>query len=315
MNIRDSVFTTHVFDIRLKSFTESFDIYPFGDIHWGSSAFELDRFNAFVKSTVVPGRQSFYLYMGDTHDSISGSERKAWVGANFHETTYEKFDSLAAKECDEFSSHIKPMHGKIIGMVQGNHDWMFMSADEKAGYMRGDSGTQYLCRKLGTTWLGCLSYIRLRVFADAERCCKDRKKPPTSADSHVNIDLVVSHGKAGGKLVGSSVNQVDDLRRIFPLADVYIMGHNHDRGAWPITALYAADIDRHTCMPKIKQKEQWLVRSGSFLKGYEVGKDSYVVNRLLRPSQLGGVQLSCKVNRRCSLEGPHTREAQIKVTA
>jgi len=42
---------------------------------------------------------------------------------------------------------------------------------------------------------------------------------------------------------------------------------------------------------KIKQLEQYLCRSGSFMRGYVPGKASYVVQGLYRPSNLGSIQL------------------------
>lgn len=65
------------------------------------------------------------------------------------------------------------------------------------------------------------------------------------------------------------------------------MAHDHNRGAWPISSL----IPSKAVDWSIKQKRQWLCRSGSFKKGYHPGLAGYEVGRLLRPSDLGALQL------------------------
>ena len=115
----------------------------------------------------------------------------------------------------------------------------------------------------------------------------------TGAKAHTNIsmDIVPCHGKAGGKLAGTTINQVEDLKRIFPVADIYVMGHDHQRGAWPKSILLADDRGN------IKQKRQFLARSGSFKKGYVDGVSGYEVGRLLTPSDLGAIIFSVSVHR------------------
>jgi hypothetical protein len=92
--------------------------------------------------------------------------------------------------------------------------------------------------------------------------------------------------------MGTSINQVDDLTRIFPIADLYIEGHDHQRGAWPKSVLLPTNRGGD-----IKQKRQFLCRSGSFKKGYCEGVSGYEVGRLLRPSDLGAVVFKISVHR------------------
>jgi hypothetical protein len=123
------------------------------------------------------------------------------------------------------------------------------------------------------------------------------------------IYIVACHGRAGGKLAGSSINQVEDLKKIFPIADIYIMGHDHQRGAWPTSILLPGDQGTG-----IKQKRQFLARSGSFKKGYTSGVASYEVGSLYRPSDMGAVQFSISLHRQKEKNGYERIITDIKAT-
>lgn len=45
---------------------------------------------------------------------------------------------------------------------------------------------------------------------------------------------------------------------------------------------------------RIKQRRQWLVRSGSFLRTYVEARPDYVVRRLIKPAELGIVKLEIR---------------------
>lgn len=85
------------------------------------------------------------------------------------------------------------------------------------------------------------------------------------------------------------INQVDDMKQIFPVADLYIMGHDHQRAARPVSVL--VPMYDHNGSIYIKQMRQFLCRSGSFKKAYVPDTSSYEVGRLLRPADLGALQI------------------------
>ncbi len=243
------------------------NLWIFGDVHYDTSSCDRDRFDRFLKDAARDDKENtYYLGMGDYIDFASTSEKKILTDSKIHETTREKLDFIAQRDNRQFAQKIRQMHGRTLGLIHGNHGWLFQD---------GKNSTEDLAERLKTDYLGWLCYYHL-ILEDTEGsnhrvCC---------------VDLVMCHGKAGGKLMGTSINQVDDLRRIFPLADIYAMGHNHDRGAWPTDVLYYNPVAK-----KIKQKQQVFVRSGSFKKAYTEDTKGYEIGRLLRPANLGAVKL------------------------
>ena len=180
----------------------------------------------------------------------------------------ETLDELVEKNNRKFAEEIKQMRGKLLGLIDGNHNWRFPN---------GVTASEDLANRMGCQHLGWLTHLTLTF-----------KWGPKKSQ---NVYIVACHGRAGGKRIGTSINQVEDMKTIFPMADIYVMGHNHDRGAWPIDILYP------TKGGDIKQKRQFLCRSGSFKKAYEQGKSAYEVGRLLRPADLGALKLNISFHR------------------
>jgi hypothetical protein len=108
------------------------------------------------------------------------------------------------------------------------------------------------------------------------------------------VHMVLCHGKAGGKTFGVTINQVGDLKQIFPIADIYCMGHDHQRTAHPISVLVPTSCKGGY---GIKQKRQFLCRSGAFVKAYQNESDSYEIFRLYRPSDLGALKMTISFHR------------------
>lgn len=274
----ETVFKTHALTIDYIWGDEIF-IIPFGDVHRDTPSCDVDRWRWFLDGCKkYPQDKTYYLGMGDFNDFASAKEQKVLSRSDIHDQTRDKFDEIVKRDNRKFAEEISFMRGRIIGMLDGNHNWVFRD---------GTTATQDLCDRLGTTYLGWLShiFINFNIFSS-----KGKKRYPS--DSNIRMFIVPCHGKAGGKLMGTSINQVDDLTKIFPVADLYIMGHDHQRGAWPKSILVPFDRG-----PEIKQKRQFLARSGSFKKGYCDGVSGYEVGRLLRPSDLGGIVFSVSLHR------------------
>lgn len=248
--------------IELKKYDDYFNLWIFSDVHRDSPSCDADRWQWFLKKAAQDDpEKTYYLGVGDYHDFASWSERKALK--DVHEQTMERFTNMVIQDLEYFAEETEQMKGKLIGLVEGNHTWNFEN---------GDTATERLCKLMDAPYLGWLTHLTLNV-----------KFPLRKSTS---VSIVACHGKAGGKRVGTSINQIEDMKSIFPVADIYTMGHNHDRGAWPVDVLVPINGGA-----TIKQKRQFLVRSGSFLKAYEPNSNSYVASRLLRPSDLGAIKL------------------------
>lgn len=279
----DNVFTTGSSVITVKR-NGSFRLIPLGDQHCKSKGHDHERYQSTLEE-LRKDPDAYFCLMGDEHDMASFSERRAIRNAGLHESTLHDLDHQALEKCKSFVKQHEWMKGRILFMLQGNHYWTFSSTSASDGIAPGMSSTAWIAKQLQTRWAGWLTYHRIIL------------KRPDKLKGSQTVDIVASHGKAGGKLVGSAYNQVAELRGIFPGADIYIMGHDHKRGAVPDSTLYAPGTTSKDCLPIIKQRRQWMIRSGSFLKAYVEGEAGYVVGRLLKPAELGCVKLEVKLIR------------------
>ena len=264
------LFTTHMMKHRM-SIHDTLKIIPFGDVHRDSRACDVDRWNNFNKRYRDCDGNTLFVGMGDYNDFASTSERRQLRSIKLHESTIQSFDDTARANMLNFCNDINHMRGKLIGIMDGNHKW---------DYIDSKTDGEEMAERFGTKYLGNLSYIRIQIDF-VER------------NTRISVDLFVSHGKSGGKLAGTTFNKVDDMRTVCPGADIYIMGHDHRKGGVPITSL---EVNGKTSLT-VRQKRQWLCRSGSFLKGYIDGQVNYVSNAMLRPTDLGTIRLEIDFKR------------------
>jgi hypothetical protein len=252
---------------------KSLKFIPFGDIHRDSELCDVERWQNFLRRCRdEDDAWTRYLLMGDPNEFASSSERLILSNPKLHESTKRMMEKTAGDDNNELISEIMFMKGRMLGVIEGNHRWEFMD---------GTTSDQRIATALKSKFLGGLCCIRVII---------------TQEGRTVNVDIVATHGKAGGKTAGATINQMDELRRIFPLADIYCGGHDHKRGVWPESTLLLQNSGRRGKMI-LKQKRQLLCRTGSFLRGYVDGEESYVADRLLRPCELGTIKLEITVKR------------------
>ena len=261
-------------DILLKTFSDKITLWCFGDIHRFTKSCDEDRWKWFLeKAKKTHTENTYYLGLGDYTDFASASEVKA-IQSTLHNQTVVDLGELVQKRNRLFSMEMAFMKPNVLGLIEGNHNWTFSD---------GKTATEDLADRLMTESLGYLCHYTLRV------------KWANRGPNQVLIYIVACHAKAGGKTAGASVNQMDDLRDLFPIADIYIGGHDHQRYARPVTVLIPTSDNKGVTF--IKQKRQYLSRAGSFKKAYTEDVSSYEVGRLLRPADLGPLKFEIGFHR------------------
>lgn len=260
-------------DINVKRFGEPITLWLFGDIHRDTKNCDVDRWKWFLKKAKeTMDENTYFIGMGDYHDFASTREKK-YLQQQVHESTQNTFDEIAEKHNRDFASEISFMRGRLLGLIEGNHSWVFKD---------GKTSTEDLAERMGTKDMGWLCHYTMLY---------------KTTNGHITtnaVHFVLCHGKAGGKTFGITINQVGDLKSLFPVADVYCMGHDHQRAAQPISILIPLKCNGGY---EIKQKRQFLCRSGAFVKAYQNGSDSYEVFRLYKPSDLGALKLVINFHR------------------
>jgi len=243
-------------------------IKPFGDVHRDSHNCDVDRWKSWLKECrETHDEDTYYIGLGDYNDFASYSERKQMQG--LHESTCEKMDRVAQADVDTLASELSFMKGHLLGLIHGNHEWEFVD---------GTLSTERLCEALECPFLGWVAYVRLM--------CKRN-----NGASQERFDIFASHGKGGGRLLGSTFNNIEKMGNIFPGADLYLMGHDHKRGAVPKTVLTMNSLG------KIKEQQQWFGRTGSFLRGFVEDTPSYAVGAMYAPTSLGTISFDVTFSR------------------
>lgn len=259
----DGLFTKHECHIPKWKIGRTLRLIPFGDVHFGApghSEKEWKKFLDYAKS--IP--DAYYLGMGDFTDAWSASERIILSDDGIHESTLAQFEAQGMLMIDTLASQLSFMRGRLVGLLGGNHFLHFQD---------GTTGDQHLARKLGCAYLGVCSAIRLSLGIGTSKT--------------MAIDIFAHHGRGAGRTAGGRMNSVEHLAEI-AIADIYLMGDNHARGALPLgDKLYLAS---HGGNLTLQSRRQWIGRTGSFLRAYEPGQRGYVVDRALPPSSLGWIE-------------------------
>jgi len=261
-------------------------IVPFGDVHRYSAGCDVALWRQWCREQREACRRDCtvrYIGMGDNDDMLSRRERDAYWRVGFHGATHDELDRYVQAKIDGFAREISFMRGRLLGMLAGNHWWQF--ADGTTSHTR-------LCAAMECPDLGDVAYVSVTL----RRSTLSR---PHSQDGHV--DIVAHHGRAGGKLAGTTISHVHDMTRIFPSAHVYIMGHDHQRGAWPVPGRLRCEWCKLAREMRVHEVPGYLVRSGSFLRAYVPGQSSYVAAALKAPANLGTVAVHARlISRSCN---------------
>ena len=270
----DGLFTVHRFEVRAEVGVPIRLVF-FGDVHRDSPNHAHGAWQDFLK--YAKGLKDAYFFgMGDYVDSNSTSERDCLNASrhHFHESTLQTLEDVAAAKVELLAEELKFAKGRIVGLLNGNHYYQFSD---------GTNTDQKLCarERLDCRYLGVSAFVRLVIGPD--HC---RRK---------TLDIWAHHGKGAGRLMGGSVNNVDQMRE-HAEADIYCMGHDHKRMVVPATPRLFLE-EAHGNTPIVSQRQQWLVRSGSFLASYEDGKRNYNVDAGRGPCSLGHVEAHVTLKR------------------
>lgn len=267
------LFTTHEYQIRAK-YADEIQIIIFGDVHWDSPNHAESKWQEDLEY-FRSQKNAYFLGMGDYLDSTSTTERECLgdISKKMHETFRNDIQALQHAKIDGFSKQVAFMKGRVIGIVNGNHFFQFQS---------GINTDQYISENLNAKYLGVCSLIRLYFnFGNTANGSQTQA-----------IDLFVHHGQGASRLVGGSVNRVIQMFEGVE-ADVAIMGHDHKRCAVPSTPRLYLEKDPHEGL-RVRQRECWAVRSGSYMASFRDGEINYNVDSCRTPASLGHVEMRIK---------------------
>lgn len=196
---------THPSDITIKH-GGSFRIVCYGDVHYGAAGCNVKRFEESVLEKYADDESVYFLNLGDTFDCITPKDYRH----RLHEIAEEfrACEDIVDKQVEGFAdlwNKYKIAPERLLGTAHGNHE------DSILKY-HGSNPTERFCYLTKQRNLGYSFFLRLRVRRGTAK-----------------FPLVIfgSHGFAGGRMAGASVNTYTNFAFRHPGADIYLFGHNH----------------------------------------------------------------------------------------
>ena len=258
-----SIFTIYKFNIPRTPINQPVYLIPFGDIHRFASLCDKEKWAEFLTWAKSKSR-AYFLGMGDYDDLASFTERKILNEAAFHEETRLTLDEIYTDRVNKLCREISFMKGRIIGLIEGNHHGILQS---------GMTTTQMMCQILRCKYLGVSAFIRLSFGGHGS--------------SITAIDIWAHHGKGAARLVGSSLNTVQQMIDCAN-ADIYLMGHDHKKSTAIKTRL---KLHSGGGSLSLSRQKILMARTGSFLRGYIDNVPSYVARGAMSPTDMGVVKI------------------------
>ena len=229
------------------------ELIPIGDMHVGNINCDLDLAQS-VCDYVEAKPNALWIGMGDYADAISPGEKR------YNINSIDPVYNTADKQYKKIQQMFEPIKDKCVGLLDGNHDTTH-------AHYHHHNYVDTMAYNLGTDYLTIDAHITL-VFA------RGRAKSAVRMYAH--------HGWSSSRKAGGRVNNFNDMSDLFPMLDMYLMGHTHDRGPiQPRTQLEVNDAGQ------LVHKDMEFVFTGSYLKGYVDGTSSYIEAKAYKPTTLG----------------------------
>jgi len=194
----------------------------------------------------------YVILNGDViNNNVAGS-----VGSTFE-------DKMSPKDQKrEMIDLLRPIKNRIICAISGNHEARTKKTND-------DNPLEDIAYALDLEYREYDAFLKIKFGKNGGR----EAKP-------VVYTVFVTHGFGGGRLPGSSVNNIEKLT-LNCFADIYIMGHVHKKLSYKAN-YRMPDLYKNV----VRELEMLYVISSSF-QAY----DGYAKRKQLRPSALGVVPI------------------------
>ena len=179
---------------------EYMNIYPIGDLHIGSKYFKKAILQEHLE-VIKNDSHALVILNGD----LVNNSTKTSIGDIYEEVLNPE------EQIDLLVELFEPIKDKIIGVVSGNHE-------ARTYKQTGISILKNFCYRLGL----------IDVYSDVANATFLSFGKSKGRDNVKQTYIIYnSHGRGGGKLIGSKANRVHNLSTIMPNADLYIHSHTH----------------------------------------------------------------------------------------
>jgi len=235
-------------------------LFVIGDIHLGSRSCAVKRFQTTV-AKVAEDPHALWIGLGDYAEYIGHRDIRFDPDNVSEQISVSDLGRLGRVYQDMFVDEVSCISDKCVGLLKGNHEDKY----EKLNNMQGLH--QETCDKLSVRNLGYSCFLDL-VFK--------------TRHNEYSFRIVAHHGAGWATTTGGKMNRLLKFMDSFPLADIFIMGHVHEKIQYsrPIISADAA------CENLVEILQLGVV-SGSYLKTYSEGEATYGERAGYRPVALG----------------------------
>lgn len=179
-----------------------FNLYPFGDIHYGSPQCNVPFVRQTI-DTIAEDPDGYWVGMGDLMEN-------AIVGSLSDVYTQTASPEEQAKQIAEW---LEPIKHKGLWMIGGNHE-------QRSHRATGMTPEEYISAELGRDdkgkrWVPFLGFSVYAIFQ-----MNDCHTPDS-------FRCYFHHNRGGGRTKGGKVNAAEKLRLIVPTADAIFSAHTH----------------------------------------------------------------------------------------
>ena len=242
-----------------------FNLYPIGDIHYGSAACDVPAFLSRI-SDAKNDPNGFVLGMGDYCEHINMGDKRFDI-RSVDPKLLKRLDDLPGY-CTRFLvESFGPVRCKIIGLLTGNHE-------DKLRLRDSNDVHGAMCIGLQAKNLGYDSIIRWKFV----RKGATKKSRPSSTV----IKIMASHSTIASRQDGGKLNRMLGMSTIFN-ARLLLFGHGH---SGLVGHRIMLDVPESGTM-RLVERPQTVVMTGSFRRGYTEGTLDYAEKAGYNPSVIG----------------------------
>lgn len=238
-------------------------ILVIGDLHVGDKAFgkESRRKLYGYLDWIEEHKNAFIILNGDLLNTATRVSK----------TSPFEQDMTLEEQINTVARYLEPVKDRIIGAVMGNHE---RRIQEYAGYDPTLSVLSLLGLPIADVYFKHCGIIKVKV---------GKKKRGGKDSSKVAYTVVFHHTTGGGKLIGSKLNRVDQMRNsTVSNGDIYIGSHNHS-----LSSAVVVSMEYNPYSETVEQRKQYLVSAGGYLEW----NDSYAEAMQLEPMKIGSPRL------------------------
>ncbi len=260
---------------------DRFRFYFVGDAHYGTVAFDEDLFKRTVQH-IKHDANGYVILMGDMAECINYSDKR-FDPRTIPIDCRAHMDDLSRYQVEKVTEFLSPIADKILVILDGNHEDKLRKSDNPVDFnwrLRDnlkDLGGSPVCG-------GDIAVLR----AQFKRIAGANKNKPRSQQ----FIFLVSHGFGAGRTKGAKINRVQEMVNIIPEADIYCLGHHHDKVLDRVSCFELSVGTRDNL--HLIERRKLLGITGSFYRTYEKGQSNYASKRLYRPADLGCIYAEIK---------------------